>query len=321
MPPAQSKEKDMNITRRGFLTSFAAGAVALGGPSCGIVRAAGRLVKSAEGLFESKPRRNAKIAVQLYSIRTYIKRNGLAKALEAVSKIGFRAVEFAGYWGIQAAEIKKMLDGNGLVACGTHVGRNDFSPENYAKTCEFNRAIGNDLLICPGGGNFPDKKSKEPLEDFMKKLVDFYNTAAANCAKLGCSVGLHNHMREFELKLKDGTTYWDYFFTNTDPAVKMEQDVGWTTCAGIDPCEQFRKYPHRSPTIHAKENGMGKGVKKFDAILGEPGQPGAKGVDWDKLIPAVEEDGVKWLVVECEKHEDDLGAIGPSFRFLKAKGF
>ena len=177
---------------------------------------------------------------------------------------------------------------------------------------------GNNLIICPGGGNFPGKG--EDLDDFLKRLVDFYNAAAENAAVYGCKVGLHNHTGEFHLKMKDGTSYWDYFFRNTSPKVCMEQDVGWTTCAGEDPCEQYRKYPHRSPTLHAKENGMGKGVTKFDAILGQPGQPGATPVAWDRLFPVTDADGVEWYVVECERHDDTLDAIRPSIEFLKSKG-
>ena len=216
-----------------------------------------------------------------------------------------------------------------ITCCGIHVGRTAFGPDSVAKTCEFNLAIGNNLLICPGGGNFPPdpKQGEKPmaLEDWMKFLVDFYNKAAENAAKYGCKVGLHNHTSEFSRKLKDGTTYWDYFFSNTDMRVCMEQDVGWTTCAGYDPKEQYRKYPHRSPTLHAKENGMGKGVAKFDAILGKPGcdkdgRPCATPVDWDGLIPVSEADGVKWYVVECERHFDDLSAVTPSYAFLKSKG-
>ena len=110
----------------------------------------------------------------------------------------------------------------------------------------------------------------------------------------------------------------------------MEQDVGWTTCAGdfiegVTPMAQYEKYPHRSPTLHAKENGMGKGVKQFDAILGQPGcdengKPCATPVAWDELIPVTEKDGVQWYVVECERHFEDLSAVLPSYNFLKAKG-
>ena len=128
----------------------------------------------------------------------------------------------------------------------------------------------------------------------------------------------------------NGTSFWDYFFTNTSKDVVMEQDVGWTTCAGdmfpgLSAVEQYKKYPHRSPTLHAKENGMGKGVKKFDAILGKPGcdengKPCATPVPWDELFPVTDADGVKWYVVECERHEDTFDAIKPSFDFLKSKG-
>ena len=304
----------MNLSRRDFLGCMGTGAAALALPGCACLTGCG--IK-------------AKTAVQMYSLHKYVATVGMKKALEDVAKIGYKGIEFAGYGGLDAKTLRKILDDNGLVACGTHVGRTAFGPEGIKATAEFNLAIGNNLLICPGGGNFPPNPKKGekpmPLEDWMKFLVDFYNEAAENAAKYGCKVGLHNHTGEFNLKLKDGTTYWDYFFSNTDRRVCMEQDVGWTTCAGHDPKEQYRKYPHRSPTLHAKENGMGGGVVKFDAILGQPGcdkdgKPCAKPVDWDGLIPVTEADGVEWYVVECERHFDDLSAVTPSYAFLKTKG-
>ncbi len=313
----------MNISRRSFLGSTFAAASAAALPGC------------CSFCCGSK----SNVAVQLYSIRTYIggKKDkegkvikagvGLAQALKDVAAVGYKGVEFAGYYGNDAKTLKAMLDDAGLAACGTHVGKDAFSPANYAKNCEFNLGYGNNLLICPGGGNMPPDWSwsgkgtpSQKTDDFIKSLCDYYNTAAENCAKYGCKIGLHNHMWEFQVKMQDGTTYWDYFFSHTDKAVCMEQDVGWTTCVGQDPCEQYRKYPHRSPTLHAKENGMGAGVKTFDAILGQPGQPGAKGVEWDRLFPATDADGVKWYVVECERHDDSLMAIQKSFDFLRSKG-
>lgn len=290
----------MNLTRRSFIGAMSAAGAACALPSLGALKPVGN------------------VALQLYSIRDYIRKNGIEKALADVAAIGYKGVEFAGYWGKNAKQLKKILDDNGLVACGTHVGRGDFGPDKVKATCEFNLEFGNTTIICPGGGNFPGKGQN--LDDFLKMLVEYYNKAAVDAAKFGCKVGLHNHTREFELKLSNGQTYWDYFFSNTTKNVCMQQDVGWTTCAGYDPCEQYVKYPGRSPSLHAKENGMGRGVKKFDAILGQPGQPGAKGVDWDKLFKAADKDGVKWWVVECERHAGSLAAVKPSFEFLKAKG-
>ncbi len=301
----------MNLSRRNFLGGLTAAGAAMVLPGCCNFCLGGK---------------DAKIALQLYSIRGYIKSVGLAKALADVSAIGYKGVEFAGYYGFKPEELKKMLDDNGLVACGTHVSNSEFAPEKVSATCEFNLGYGNSFICCPGGGNMPPKCGwgrEQPapsveVDDFIKKLCDYYNTAAESAGKYGCFVGLHNHQWEHFVKMTDGTSFWDYFFSNTDPRVKMEQDVGWTTCAGFDPCESYKKYPHRSITLHAKENGMGsKGP--FDAILGQPGE-GAVGVNWDKLIPVTEADGVAWYVVECEQHDNDLFAVTPSYAFLKSKG-
>lgn len=309
----------MNISRRNFLGS----AAALGG----FAFAAGCCSKVCPSACCGNAK--AKVGLQLYSIRGYIKKVGLAKALEDVKKLGYAGVQFAGYYDFKAEEIKKMLDDNGLERCGTHVSRDRFSPENIQKTIDFELGYGNNFVCCPGGGNVPPgfkwdgtgTATKEST-DFMKMLVEYYNKAAETAAKSGVLIGLHNHQWEFQMKpiLGSDELYWDYFFKNTDKRVQMEQDVGWTTCAGFDPCEQYKKYPNRSFTLHAKENGMGKGVKEFNAILGEPGKPGAKGVEWDRLFPISDADGVKWYVVECERLGDTLNAVKPSIEFLRSKG-
>ena len=235
-----------------------------------------------------------------------------------------------------------MLADNGLKVCGTHVSNDQygfdvkkgtFNPDVLKKTCAFETGYGNTLIICPGGGNIPPgaswstgrggepcKPTKE-IDEFTKKLVELYNKAAVVAKEMGCKIGLHNHTWEHAIKMTDGTSFWDYFFTNTCNDVCMEQDVGWSTCAGVDCCEQYVKYPFRSPTLHAKENGMGKNVKKFDAILGQPGKPDATPVPWDRLFVASDKNKVEWYVVECERHFDDPnGAVKPSFQFLRSKG-
>lgn len=307
----------MNISRRNFL----GGAAAFGG----LALATG--CKCVSCCCSGLPK--TKVGLQLYSIRGYIKKVGLEKALADVAAIGYKGVEFAGYYNFKPEQIRKMLADNGLEACGTHVPRNQFSPENIQKTLDFELGYGNKFVCCPGGGNVPpgfkwngEGKASKESGDFMKMLVEYYNTAAETAAKSGVLIGLHNHQWEFLMKPIPGSdiNYWDYFFKNTDKRVQMEQDVGWTTCAGFDPCAEYLKYPGRSFTLHAKENGMGKNVTKFDAILGQPGQPGAKGVEWDKLFPITDADGVQWYVVECERLCDTLDAVKPSFDFLRSKG-
>ncbi len=325
----------MNITRRNFLGASALAGAAFLAPGC---------CSSCCGT------RYGKVALQLYSLKDYIggdkkrktKGVGLEKGLADVRAIGFEGVEFAGYYGFKPSELKKMLADNGLKVCGTHVSNDQygfdvkkgtFNPDVLKKTCAFETGYGNTLIICPGGGNIPPgaswstgrggepcKPTKE-IDEFTKKLVELYNKAAVVAKEMGCKIGLHNHTWEHAIKMTDGTSFWDYFFTNTCNDVCMEQDVGWSTCAGVDCCEQYVKYPFRSPTLHAKENGMGKNVKKFDAILGQPGKPDATPVPWDRLFVASDKNKVEWYVVECERHFDDPnGAVKPSFQFLRSKG-
>ena len=325
----------MNITRRNFLGASALAGAAFLAPGC---------CSSCCGT------RYGKVALQLYSLKDYIggdkkrktKGVGLEKGLADVRAIGFEGVEFAGYYGFKPSELKKMLADNGLKVCGTHVSNDQygfdvkkgtFNPDVLKKTCAFETGYGNTLIICPGGGNIPPgaswstgrggepcKPSKE-IDEFTKKLVELYNKAAVVAKEMGCKIGLHNHTWEHAIKMTDGTSFWDYFFTNTCNDVCMEQDVGWSTCAGVDCCEQYKKYPFRSPTLHAKENGMGKNVKSFDAILGQPGKPDAVPVPWDRLFVASDKNKVEWYVVECERHFDDPnGAVKPSFQFLRSKG-
>ena len=331
----------MTITRRNFLGASALAGAAFLAPGCCSCCGGEKKV--------------GKLALQLYSLKDYIGGNkktglagvGLEKALAKVAELGFKGVEFAGYYGKKPCELKKMLADNGLAVAGTHVANNmygfdmkkfSYDPEVLKRTADFELAYGNTLVICPGGGNFPPgcswstgkggeaAKPSQAIDDFTKKLVELYNKAAADATKLGIKIGLHNHTWEHAIFMQNGVSFWDYFFSNTDKAVCMEQDVGWTTCAGdfikgVTPMAQYAKYPHRSPTLHAKENGMGKEVKEFDAILGQPGKPGATPVDWDAIAVAADKDGVEWWVVECERHFDDPnGAVKPSIEFLKSKG-
>src|SRR4026207_2569221 len=80
--------------------------------------------------------------LQLYSVR-----NECAKDLDgtvaAVAKMGYKAVEFAGYHGRDAKGLRKLLDALGLKCCGTHTGLDTLLGDDLSKTIEFNHTLGN----------------------------------------------------------------------------------------------------------------------------------------------------------------------------------
>ena len=298
----------IEVSRRSFISSAlaASGLAALPGCSC----------------FGTDTK--TRVAVQLYSVRELIAETGLPAVLAELKKMGYEGVELAGYFTkdrkpLTAAELGKILDATGMEPCGTHVGRDALAPDRINATIDFNLAYGNRYIVCPGGGMRPDKGWKGTREEWWEMIVKSYATAAAAATARGCRIGYHNHQWEHQERTH-GTTVWDYFFSHTPKSVCMEQDVGWTVTAGGDPCEWFRKFPGRSPTIHAKEV-FAKGAP---GMLGRPGtlEDGSprKGVDWDALFPVTDADGVEWYVVECETNPKSFDSVRGSIWYLRSKG-
>ena len=64
--------------------------------------------------------------IQMYSVRDITEKD-MPGALRALAEMGYKNVEFAGFFGIPAEEIKKLLDDNGLKVSGTHTGWNEIA--------------------------------------------------------------------------------------------------------------------------------------------------------------------------------------------------
>lgn len=263
------------ISRRALLKCTAAGAVAAGFPG---VSAWTHVATTA------KPG----IALQLYSIRDDCAKD-FDRSLEAVAKLGFEAVEFAGYhsYADNPKGLRKRLDDLGLKVAGTHIGTDKLVGAALPKTVAFHQVIGCKYLIVPGDSRFTDPvKSKE--------LAEIFNQAAKDLQKDGMYTGYHNHTHEFQ---KDGgKTYWDLFAERTTADVVLQQDVGWTTAAGADPVALIRKYPGRHQIIHCKP-----------AVVGDTGKAyiGQDSVKWQAIFQACEEvGGTLWYTIEQEVYPD-----------------
>jgi len=226
------------------------------------------------------------IALQLYSVRNDCKKD-FDKTLEEVAKLGFDAVEFAGYhnYADDAKGLRARLDDLGLKAAATHIGTNNIEPDKIQATIEFHKTIGCKYLCIPG-----DKRFSQP--DGSKELAEIFNKAAAMLKQARMYCGYHNHTHEF--KTEGDKTYWELFAERTSKAVVLQQDVGWTTHAGHDPVKYIRQYPGRSQVIHCKPT-----------VVGDEGRPiiGEDGVKWLPILKACREVGnTEWLTVEQERY-------------------
>ena len=225
------------------------------------------------------------IGLQLYSVRKDCEKD-LSGSLKAVKGFGYEAVEFAGYYGQTATEMRKLLDANGLKCCGTHTGLDTLEGDALAKTIEYNETIGNRLLIVPG---IPEERRK--TADDWKELAALFDSIADKAAPAGMRVGYHNHNVEFVAM--GGSTPWDLFFGGTKKGVVQQIDTGNCIEGGGDPIALIKRYPGRTASIHLKEFSK----TKPDAFVGEGDVP------WKAVFEACETvGGTEWYIVEYE-HE------------------
>jgi sugar phosphate isomerase/epimerase len=239
------------------------------------------------------------IGLQLYTLRDQCK-DDLPGMLTAVSGIGFRAVEFAGYYGRNAKQLRVMLDDNGLIACGTHTPYDSVLGDRLKATIEFNRIIGNKFVIVP----YMTANSKQEWLDRAKLFNELSDKVRAE----GMWIGYHAHAHDFQKF--DGESAWDLFFGNTKPEVIMQLDTCNCCQGGADPVAVLKKYPGRARTIHIKPFSTNP-----EAVIGEDT------IAWSQVFAFCEGPGkTDWYVVEHETSKDPLGTAKRTFEVLKKMG-
>jgi sugar phosphate isomerase/epimerase len=261
-----------SISRREFLKTTATATAALAAATPANLFAAGEYGGN-----------KIPFGLQLYSVR-----NECAKDLDgtvaAVAKMGYKAVEFAGYHGRDAKALRKLLDNVGLKCCGTHIGLDTLLGDNLPKTIEFNQTLGNHFLIVPG---LPGKYTKTRAG--WLEAADIFSELADKVKADGMRVGYHNHSIEF--KPIDGELPWDTFFNRTKKEVVIQFDTGNGVAQGGDPVKFLKRKPGRVASVHVKPFSKAKP----NALIGDDEQP------WKEIFRLCETvAGVEWYIIEYE---------------------
>jgi sugar phosphate isomerase/epimerase len=222
--------------------------------------------------------------------------------LAEIAKLGYDGVEFAGYYGKDAKDIRKMLDDNGLKCSGTHTGIGELRGDRFEKTIELHKTLGTKYIIVPGGidGDLHDAEKN-------KRIAEEFSALAAKAKPFGMSVGYHAHGGD--AKLVDGVPAWERFFDATSQDVVMQMDIGNYKDGGGDPYKMIEKFKGRSKTVHMKESG--------------PDHPiiGSGNVEWKRVFELCETiGGTEWYVVEDEAGPDNLERIGKCITALREMG-
>lgn len=244
------------------------------------------------------------VGLQLYAVRDECA-NDFPGTVKKVGEMGFAGVEFAGYYGWEAKDLRKLLDDCGLKCCGTHIGIDALLGDELERTVEFHRILDNRFLIVPGLA----EQYRSSADAWLDTAL-LFNNIAERLQPHGMLCGYHNHTVEFQPI--DGQIPWDIFFENTVKEVVMQFDVGNGMHGGADPQKVLKKFPGRAKTMHAKPFHSGDPA----AVIGRDEAP------WPEIVALCRKvAGTEWMIVEQEKFKGtSLEGVAGCLNGLRALG-
>ena len=188
--------------------------------------------------------------------------------LARLAEIGYREVEFAGYFGRSPDEVRRLLEQNRLTAPSTHIGPDQLA--TWDRALDDARARGHRYVTIP----WLPENMRGTAAGWRRIAADF-NRAGERARARGLVFAYHNH--DFEFNRVEGIVPFDLLLAETDPAlVQYEMDVYWVTKAGRDPLEYIRRHPDRFSMLHIKDSAgppehrmvdVGRGTIDFGAIM------------------------------------------------------
>lgn len=250
---------------------------------------------------------SSRIAAQLYTLREFTKTpEDIAETMKKVRAIGYEAVQVSGMGPIDPDELRKIVDGEGLTICATHIGYDRMKNET-AKVIEEHYVIG---CKHPAIGGLPqDYRNGDGFHKFAKEVSE----VAKKLAEGGLTFSYHNHSFEFE-KFGDKVGL-EILRTESDPKyVNFEIDTYWVQHGGGDPAEWITKCKGRIPLLHLKDMGN-KGGQPLMMEIGEGN------LNWPRILDAAKKSGVEWYIIEqdvCQR--DPFESLAISLRNVKAMG-
>ena len=285
------------MPRREFVGVLAAGAV-------------GAITRPSP-LVPRPPTRLGPIGLQLYTVRDLLKQD-FDGTLSRVAAIGYREVEFAGYFDHTPDQVRAALDRNGLTAPAAHVAYEAIESA-WDATLHTASLIGHRFVVCA----WIDEDRRRTV-DAWRAIGDRLNQAGAAARDAGLQLAYHNHSYEF-VPL-EGRLPYDLLLEHTDPAlVRLELDLFWITFGGGDPLAYFSRYPGRFPLVHVKD----MAPKPTPDVAPERVMTdvGRGSIDWKRVFAHARDAGIEHYFVEHDQPADPLASIRASYDYLRALEF
>ena len=244
------------------------------------------------------------ISIQLYSLRAMSEKD-FAGVIRAVGEIGYCGVEPAGFYGMAPADLRRLVEDQGMVVSSSHGPW--ASPDNLAEVIDTAAALGVELVSSGfGAEDFKDT-------DAIRRTADKVNSMEEVLGKAGLTLFLHNHWWEFEMlepAEQGGPRLKHDLFAELAPKVAFEIDTYWAANFGAnDPVAIVKKLAARAPLLHIKDGPL---VREKPMLAVGSGKMPTR-----KVIEAANPDVLRWLVVELDSCATDmLQAVRESYDWL-----
>lgn len=220
------------------------------------------------------------------------------QTIEMCSPVGYDDSGFGGLVKYKGAELKKIINDNGLTCVSSHFGMDELR-KNQDERIAWAKDLGlQQMLVASLGG------PKNPTLDDVKRAADEYNKMGEKAAAAGIRQGLHNE--NFETSSVDGRRTYDVLIELLDSHYVNFQFQISTISEGFDAATYFDKYPGRFFSMHVQ--GWNTATKKIAPV-------GQDSLDWKKIFTAAETGGLKNYFVEM--NFDFMKASVPYLRNLQ----
>lgn len=267
------------------------------------------------------------VAVQIYSVRDDAAAD-LRGTLEKIKKMGYEGVEFAGLYGNDPAEIKKMCDEIGLVPISAHVPYVDLVNDTEGTLAQY-ATIGCEFVAVPYLTS-----EYRPGTDKFPEVIENVKKIGKAAKELGIQLVYHNH--DFEFVKLDGKYALDILYDEV-PAeyLSTELDTCWVNVGGENPANYLRKFKNRAEIVHLKDFFGEKSDDMYELIgIEKKGptrpknfelRPVGSGVqNFPEILEAAKEVGCRWIVVEQDNPSmglTPLESIEKSKKYLESIGY
>jgi|TARA_B110000908_G_scaffold46309_1_gene56433 sugar phosphate isomerase/epimerase len=243
------------------------------------------------------------IGIQLYTVRDLMAKS-VSDTLAALVALGYKEVEFAGYYDHRPAEIRTMLSGLGLSSPSTHVQLTDIR-DSLNQTMDSAAEIGHDYVVLA----YLMPNERKSIDDY-KSYIELFSKAGEAAKQRGLQFGYHNH--HFEFEDMEGMKPYDLMLQQIDSELmKMTMDLYWIHRAGQDPFYYFDKYPGRFKQCHVKDMNKDGGMEDV----------GAGTIDFAKIFAQREKAGFEHYYVEHDMPLNSLQTAENSIDYLKTLTF